>query len=213
MSAGALVPPAAARPAARISASDYGRDMEQVFRDQHREAAARGRLSVARVWTGERRRGRWRSVRASTLAQLAQDVALRAARHARQSRLRRRRRARPRARHRRQHRDLQRRARRAAAAAAVPRSGRLVSVWNRWDGARAAGAVRSRVPRLRRAQPHADDRRDRRRGRGDRRRRTRRRAGQRRRDHAPTRSPCSASSPRWAGRSARPTNGLGRARR
>jgi putative ABC transport system permease protein len=31
--------------------SDYGRDMEQVFRDQHRDAAARGSLSVARVWT------------------------------------------------------------------------------------------------------------------------------------------------------------------
>jgi putative ABC transport system permease protein len=30
--------------------SDYGRDMEQVFRDQHREAAARGRMSVWRVW-------------------------------------------------------------------------------------------------------------------------------------------------------------------
>jgi putative ABC transport system permease protein len=30
--------------------SDYGRDMEQMFRDQHRDAAARGRLSVGRVW-------------------------------------------------------------------------------------------------------------------------------------------------------------------
>jgi putative ABC transport system permease protein len=30
--------------------SDYGRDMEQVFRDQHRDAAARGRMSVGRVW-------------------------------------------------------------------------------------------------------------------------------------------------------------------
>jgi putative ABC transport system permease protein len=30
--------------------SDYGREMEQVFRDQQREAAARGRLSLVRVW-------------------------------------------------------------------------------------------------------------------------------------------------------------------
>ena len=30
--------------------ADYGHEMEQVFRDQHREAAARGRLSVARLW-------------------------------------------------------------------------------------------------------------------------------------------------------------------
>lgn len=30
--------------------ADYGRDMEQVFRDQHEDAAARGRWSVARVW-------------------------------------------------------------------------------------------------------------------------------------------------------------------
>ena len=30
--------------------ADYGRDMEQVFRDQHEDAVARGRWSVARVW-------------------------------------------------------------------------------------------------------------------------------------------------------------------
>ena len=30
--------------------ADYGRDMEQAFRDQHQEALARGPLSVARVW-------------------------------------------------------------------------------------------------------------------------------------------------------------------
>jgi len=30
--------------------SDYGRDMEQVFRDQHRDAAAGGPMSVVRVW-------------------------------------------------------------------------------------------------------------------------------------------------------------------
>jgi putative ABC transport system permease protein len=31
--------------------SDYGREMEQVFRDQQREAAARGRMDLVRVWT------------------------------------------------------------------------------------------------------------------------------------------------------------------
>ena len=30
--------------------ADYGRDMEQVFRDQHQEALTRGPVSVARVW-------------------------------------------------------------------------------------------------------------------------------------------------------------------
>jgi putative ABC transport system permease protein len=30
--------------------SDYGREMEQVFRDQHRDAAARGRMGLVRLW-------------------------------------------------------------------------------------------------------------------------------------------------------------------
>jgi putative ABC transport system permease protein len=53
--------------------SDYGRDMEQTFRDERREAAARGSLSVFRLWA--------RSIAAllaigprEHLAQVRQDV-------------------------------------------------------------------------------------------------------------------------------------------
>ena len=50
------------------------REMEQVFRDQQRDAAARGRLGVRRVWIGDRRAPCSRSARASTRRSSAQDV-------------------------------------------------------------------------------------------------------------------------------------------
>ena len=53
--------------------ADYGREMEQVFRDQHDEAAARGRSSVAGVWVANA--GAILSIGPREhLAQLAQDV-------------------------------------------------------------------------------------------------------------------------------------------
>ena len=53
--------------------ADYGREMEQVFRDQHDEAAARGRSSVAGVWVANA--GAILSIGPREhLAQLSQDV-------------------------------------------------------------------------------------------------------------------------------------------